>query len=165
MRVLLAALAVEISLKRFPPPIKPASSTFSCCQCTECVRASVFVWLPENWLAWGRYRPPSCWWGRAWCYCMGVRVCVCVSLRGQGGGQCLPLSLRCVTFAVELSPTNGALVEPYKENPAEVLLESAWDQLGTAGCVWSTSADVGRMSTASLPPDDHSQSTGSRGLS
>ncbi|MEQ2174743.1 hypothetical protein GOODEAATRI_011043 [Goodea atripinnis] len=65
----------------------------------------------------------------------GPGVGVCVRLRGQGVGLCLPLSLWCVTLAAELSPTNGALVEPCKASPAGVLLESAWGQLETAGCV------------------------------
>lgn len=47
----------------------------------------------------------------------------------------LYLSLRCVTSAAALSPTNGAVVEPCKEDPAEVLFESAWGQWGTAGSV------------------------------
>lgn len=76
----------------------------------------------------------------------------------------LPLSLWCVTSAAALSPTNGALVEPCKESRAEVLFESAWGQWGTAGSVWSTSADVGRMSTVSLTTDDHSQSIETVGI-
>lgn len=54
--------------------------------------------------------------------------------RGRSAGG-LPLSLWCVTSAAALSPTNGAVVEPCKESPAEVLFESAWGQWGTAGSV------------------------------
>lgn len=81
--------------------------------------------------------------------------------RVEGG---LPLSVWCVTSAAALSPTNGAIVEPRKESPAEVLFESAWGQRGTAGSVWSTSADVGRMSTGSLTTNDHPQSTQTVGI-
>lgn len=48
-----------------------------------------------------------------------------------GGGGGLPLSLQCVTSAA----ANGAVVDPRKESPAEVLFESAWGRWGTAGCV------------------------------
>lgn len=86
----------------------------------------------------------------------------CMMVEGVGGG--LPLSLWCVTSAAALSPTNGALVEPCKESPAEVLFESVWGQWGTAGSVWSTSADVERMSTVGSTTNDHSLSTQSGDL-
>lgn len=89
------------------------------------------------------------------CVCAYARVAACGLLmdmrevqgslghhrwvRVDGGGECgeggLPLSLWCVTSAAALSPTNGALVEPCKESPAEVLFESAWGRWRTAGSV------------------------------
>lgn len=169
MRVLLTVLTVQISLKHFPSSMHRFSySTFPLCQevpvnigrlsvplglCVCVTFCSLLTSMREVQGSQGHHR---------WVRMDPVLLCVCVSLRGQGGRQCLPLSLWCVTFAAELSPTNGALVEPCKESPAGVLLESAWGRLGTAGSVWSTSADVRRMSTASLPSDDDSQSAQTR---
>lgn len=117
-----------------------------------------------------------------WCECVCAAACGLLMdtrevrgllghhrwVRVDGGGECgvggLPLSLWCVTSAAALSPTNGALVEPCRESRAEVLFESAWGQWGTAGSVWSTSADVGRMSTVSLTTDDHPQSIETVGI-
>jgi len=135
--------------------------SYCCCMCVVCV----CVCLPAVLLtdtrdvqgSQGHHR----WVGIGAGECVSECVCLRVFLYVWGR---VALSLWCVTFAAALSLTNGALVEPYKESPAEVLFESAWAQWGTAGSVWSTSADVGRMSTVSLIIDDHPLSTKTVGI-
>lgn len=166
MRVLLTVLAVQTPVKHFLHPSiasfpslpfrSPSCHSPQCFQVVDdlCLCVCTCVGPPAvYWLTWARYRAH---WGTTAGWVDG----------GREGGvrRGLPLSLWCVTSTAALSPTNGAVVEPCKESPAEVLFESAWGQWGTAGSVWSTSVDVGRMSTASLTTNDHLQSTQTVGI-